>query len=114
MSTLDALFESEIPSGRQALQDSYTNLQDVAAYCEDNYLKVGLKNKSWLIDVGWENSWNENENSWVKMKTVEWKQKHRGFCNGFVMEYLFVGIPCLYLISPQISPLIGLFFALIL
>ena len=46
MSTLDALFESEIPSGRQALQDSYTNLQDVAAYCEDNYLKVGLKNKS--------------------------------------------------------------------
>ena len=41
MSNLEALFESEIPSGRQALQESYANLQDVAAYCEDNYLKVG-------------------------------------------------------------------------
>ncbi|XP_072034623.1 LOW QUALITY PROTEIN: abl interactor 2-like [Amphiura filiformis] len=43
MSNLEALFESEIPSGRQALQDSYTNLQDVAAYCEDNYLKCDNK-----------------------------------------------------------------------
>uniref|UniRef100_A0ABM0GXT2 Abl interactor 1-like n=1 Tax=Saccoglossus kowalevskii TaxID=10224 RepID=A0ABM0GXT2_SACKO len=43
MSALETLFESEIPGGRQALQDSHTNLERVAEYCEHNYLQSGDK-----------------------------------------------------------------------
>ncbi|XP_030853494.1 abl interactor 2 [Strongylocentrotus purpuratus] len=46
MSTLELLFENEIPAGRQALQDSHHNLQDVANYCEDNYLKATDKRRA--------------------------------------------------------------------
>nr|XP_054751541.1 abl interactor 2-like isoform X1 [Lytechinus pictus] len=46
MSTLELLFENEIPAGRQALQDSHHNLQDVANYCEDNYRKASDKRRA--------------------------------------------------------------------
>ena len=32
--------EEEIPGGRRALFDSYTNLERVADYCENNYIQV--------------------------------------------------------------------------
>ena len=38
---LDSLITSEIPEGRQNLLDSYTNLERVAEYCENNYFQVG-------------------------------------------------------------------------
>ena len=34
---LDTLITSEIPDGRQNLLDSFTNLEKVAEYCENNY-----------------------------------------------------------------------------
>lgn len=34
------LLEEEIPGGRRALFDSYTNLERVAEYCETNYIQV--------------------------------------------------------------------------
>ena len=37
---LDSLITSEIPQGRQNLLDSYTNLERVAEYCENNYFQV--------------------------------------------------------------------------
>ena len=37
---LDSLITSEIPEGRQNLLDSYTNLERVAEYCENNYFQV--------------------------------------------------------------------------
>jgi len=37
---LQSLVETEIPEGRQNLETSYTNLERVAVYCEDNYLQV--------------------------------------------------------------------------
>ncbi|XP_033124190.1 abl interactor 2-like [Anneissia japonica] len=40
MSALETLFDNEIPAGRQALENSQANLLDVAAYCEDNYVKA--------------------------------------------------------------------------
>ena len=40
---LDSLITSEIPEGRQNLLDSYTNLERVAEYCENNYFQVRPK-----------------------------------------------------------------------
>ena len=43
MSTMDELLqlvEHDIPEGRRHLQDSHTNLERVATYCEDNYAQV--------------------------------------------------------------------------
>lgn len=36
------LLEEEIPAGRSALLDSFTNLERVAEYCESNYVQVGM------------------------------------------------------------------------
>ncbi|MBN3308711.1 ABI2 protein, partial [Amia calva] len=38
MAELQMLLEEEIPAGRRALLDSYTNLERVADYCENNYI----------------------------------------------------------------------------
>ncbi|XP_071788841.1 abl interactor 2-like [Asterias amurensis] len=46
MSRLGELFDSEIPAGRKALQDSHANLLDVASYCDDNYLKAENKREA--------------------------------------------------------------------
>lgn len=40
MAELQMLLEEEIPGGRRALFDSYTNLERVADYCENNYIQV--------------------------------------------------------------------------
>ena len=40
---LDSLITSEIPEGRQNLMDSYTNLERVAEYCENNYFQVSIR-----------------------------------------------------------------------
>ena len=40
---LDSLITSEIPEGRQNLLDSYTNLERVAEYCENNYFQCDNK-----------------------------------------------------------------------
>lgn len=40
MANFLALIEHEIPEGRQQLQDSYSNLEKVADYCESNYFQV--------------------------------------------------------------------------
>lgn len=40
---LDTLITSEIPDGRQNLLDSYTNLERVAEYCENNYYQCANK-----------------------------------------------------------------------
>lgn len=37
------LLEEEIPAGRRALLDSFTNLERVAEYCESNYVQVGAE-----------------------------------------------------------------------
>ncbi len=37
------LIDRDIADGRRHLQDSHTNLEKVAAYCEGNYLQVGQK-----------------------------------------------------------------------
>uniref|UniRef100_A0A8C3J5V7 ABI2 n=1 Tax=Calidris pygmaea TaxID=425635 RepID=A0A8C3J5V7_9CHAR len=39
MAELQMLLEEEIPGGRRALFDSYTNLERVAEYCETNYIQ---------------------------------------------------------------------------
>ncbi|MGH0133528.1 UNVERIFIED_CONTAM: hypothetical protein FKN15_052984 [Acipenser sinensis] len=39
MAELQMLLEEEIPAGRRALLDSYTNLERVADYCENNYIQ---------------------------------------------------------------------------
>ena len=39
---LRALIDGEIPDGRKSLQENYRNLENVAKYCEDNYLRVWL------------------------------------------------------------------------
>lgn len=40
MAELQMLLEEEIPAGRTALLDSFTNLERVAEYCESNYVQV--------------------------------------------------------------------------
>lgn len=40
MAELQMLLEEEIPAGRSALLDSFTNLERVAEYCESNYVQV--------------------------------------------------------------------------
>lgn len=39
------LLEEEIPAGRGALLDSYSNLERVAEYCESNYIQVISKSE---------------------------------------------------------------------
>lgn len=43
MSTLSSLIEHAVPEGRQNLENSYANLERVAAYCEANYLQSADK-----------------------------------------------------------------------
>lgn len=52
------LLEEEIPAGRSALLDSFTNLERVAEYCESNYVQVvcllngrhrGRAGRFWLV-----------------------------------------------------------------
>lgn len=40
------LLEEEIPGGRRALLDSYTNLERVADYCENNYIQSADKQRA--------------------------------------------------------------------
>jgi len=40
---LGSLFSSDLPEGRQNLLDSYTNLERVAEYCENNYFQSDNK-----------------------------------------------------------------------
>ena len=46
---LDSLITSEIPEGRQNLMDSYTNLERVAEYCENNYFQVSIMLNSTFV-----------------------------------------------------------------
>ncbi|KAL4609037.1 abl interactor 2 isoform X7 [Arapaima gigas] len=43
MAELQMLLEEEIPAGRRALLDSFTNLERVAEYCENNYIQAADK-----------------------------------------------------------------------
>lgn len=45
MAELQMLLEEEIPAGRRALLDSFTNLERVAEYCESNYVQVIRRNE---------------------------------------------------------------------
>ncbi|XP_051046272.1 abl interactor 2 isoform X22 [Peromyscus maniculatus bairdii] len=46
MAELQMLLEEEIPGGRRALFDSYTNLERVADYCENNYIQSSDKQRA--------------------------------------------------------------------
>ncbi|GLD68284.1 abl interactor 2 isoform X1, partial [Lates japonicus] len=46
MAELQMLLEEEIPAGRRALLDSFTNLERVAEYCESNYVQSADKQPS--------------------------------------------------------------------
>ncbi|XP_059024325.1 abl interactor 2 isoform X24 [Mustela lutreola] len=46
MAELQMLLEEEIPGGRRALFDSYTNLERVADYCENNYIQSADKQRA--------------------------------------------------------------------
>ncbi|XP_068429313.1 abl interactor 2-like isoform X8 [Clinocottus analis] len=46
MAELQMLLEEEIPAGRRALLDSYTNLERVAEYCESNYVQSADKERA--------------------------------------------------------------------
>uniref|UniRef100_A0A3Q2DIS2 Abl-interactor 2a n=1 Tax=Cyprinodon variegatus TaxID=28743 RepID=A0A3Q2DIS2_CYPVA len=46
MAELQMLLEEEIPAGRRALLDSYTNLERVAEYCESNYVQSADKHRA--------------------------------------------------------------------
>ncbi|XP_069471642.1 abl interactor 2 isoform X12 [Ambystoma mexicanum] len=46
MAELQMLLEEEIPGGRRALLDSYTNLERVADYCENNYVQSADKHRA--------------------------------------------------------------------
>lgn len=43
---LGSLFASDLPEGRQSLLDSYTNLERVAEYCENNYFQCDNKRQA--------------------------------------------------------------------
>lgn len=45
-SDLRKLIENRVPEHRAILESSHGNLEDVAAYCEDNYLKARDRNKA--------------------------------------------------------------------
>ena len=45
-SLLMSLVEKEIPEGRQALLESHHNLQELAAYCKENYINSEEKAKA--------------------------------------------------------------------
>lgn len=49
MAELQMLLEEEIPAGRSALLDSFTNLERVAEYCESNYVQVGGEETLWSL-----------------------------------------------------------------
>jgi len=51
MSELLQLLEHEIPEGRQNLQENFKNLEQVAQYCQENYLQV----KYQIASGGWGN-----------------------------------------------------------
>ena len=40
MSELTQLIDKEIPDGRQSLQENFNNLERLAQYCQENYIKV--------------------------------------------------------------------------
>ena len=44
---LDTLITADIPEGRQNLLDSFTNLERVAEYCENNYYQCENKGRRW-------------------------------------------------------------------
>uniref|UniRef100_A0A8C3APS7 Abl interactor 2 n=1 Tax=Cyclopterus lumpus TaxID=8103 RepID=A0A8C3APS7_CYCLU len=46
MAELQMLLEEEIPAGRRALLDSFTNLERVAEYCESNYVQAADKERA--------------------------------------------------------------------
>nr|ARD08884.1 Abl interactor 2a [Ictalurus furcatus] len=46
MAELQMLLEEEIPAGRTALLDSFTNLERVAEYCESNYVQSPDKHRA--------------------------------------------------------------------
>ncbi|XP_037831991.1 abl interactor 2-like isoform X2 [Kryptolebias marmoratus] len=46
MAELQMLLEEEIPAGRRALLDSFTNLERVAEYCESNYVQSTDKHQA--------------------------------------------------------------------
>ncbi|XP_067371115.1 abl interactor 2-like isoform X5 [Channa argus] len=46
MAELQMLLEEEIPAGRRALLDSFTNLERVAEYCESNYVQSTDKQRA--------------------------------------------------------------------
>ncbi|XP_024115945.1 abl interactor 1 isoform X4 [Oryzias melastigma] len=46
MAELQMLLEEEIPAGRRALLDSFTNLERVAEYCESNYVQSSDKQQA--------------------------------------------------------------------
>ncbi|XP_023695889.1 abl interactor 2-like isoform X3 [Paramormyrops kingsleyae] len=46
MAELQMLLEEEIPAGRRALLDSFTNLERVAEYCESNYIQSPDKQRA--------------------------------------------------------------------
>ena len=51
---LDTLISTEIPEGKQNLLDSYTNLEKVAEYCENNYFQCENKRAALEETKGWE------------------------------------------------------------
>ena len=40
------LIDHQIPEGRRALKDSHKNLQDLAAYCETNYVNTKERSRA--------------------------------------------------------------------
>lgn len=38
-----SLIETKIPTGRSTLEDTHTNLNNVARFCEDNYLREKVR-----------------------------------------------------------------------
>ena len=40
MTELTQLIDKEIPDGRHSLQENFNNLERLAQYCQENYIKV--------------------------------------------------------------------------